>query len=118
LVEDDPGSANALRLLLSYNGYEVILAPTLGESMRKIDPSIDAVILDLMLPDGNGDQLLAHIRKSKLPIRVLVTTAVSDGARIEQVKTLRPEGIFRKPIDLEELLRGLGKGSGSDPNMA
>ena len=75
LVEDDAGSANALRILLSHNGYEVIIAPTLGESMRKIDSSIDAVILDLMLPDGDGGQLLAHIRKSNLPIRVLVTTA-------------------------------------------
>jgi DNA-binding response OmpR family regulator len=108
LVEDDAGSARAMRLLLSHNGYEVIVASTLGEAMRKIDSSIDAVILDLMLPDGDGDHLLAHIRKSKLPVRVLVTTAVSDGVRMDQLKALRPERVFKKPIDLEELLRGLG----------
>jgi DNA-binding NarL/FixJ family response regulator len=60
-----------------------------------------------MLPDGDGMLLLQHIRSQRLPIKVLVTTAVSDPSRMQLVQSLLPEKMLRKPIDLAELLRGL-----------
>ena len=67
----------------------------------------DCIILDLMLPDGDGVGLLQEIRARQLPVRVLVTTAVSDPKRVQHVRSLAPEKMLRKPIDLAELLRGL-----------
>jgi CheY-like chemotaxis protein len=107
LVEDDLTTANALKFLLKSRGYEVTIAPTLAEALDRVGDSVDAVILDLMLPDGDGADLLAHIRRLNLPIRVVVTTAVSDSARIDNLKSLDPHRILRKPVDFPEILNGL-----------
>jgi DNA-binding NarL/FixJ family response regulator len=62
------------------------------------------VILDLMLPDGNGGTVLSAIRAQGLSARVLVTTAVIDSDRLDQVRAMDPEVILQKPIDLPRLL--------------
>jgi two-component system response regulator QseB len=107
IVEDDLTSLNALRLILANRGYDVVPAATLAEALRLLDESFTAVILDLMLPDGDGIEILRQVRGSTMSTRVLVTTASSDISRLERVRALRPDKLLRKPIDLSELLRSL-----------
>jgi DNA-binding response OmpR family regulator len=109
VVEDDLPSSNALRLLLRHRGYEVLQSTTLADAMGKIDGSLFAIVLDLMLPDGDGGKLLEQIRRRQLPIKVLVTTGVNDGDQITRLKNFAPNRLLRKPINLADLLRGLSE---------
>ncbi len=86
------------------------VAGTLGEALRLTRPALDWVVLDLMLPDGDGVTLLKKIRSEKLAIRVAVTTGSADMTRLRTVADLAPEMFLTKPIDLPQLLEGLAEG--------
>src|SRR5882672_6576752 len=107
LVEDDPVSAKSLQFILNGHGFEVVLASTLAEARPLLRTSPTHVLIDLMLPDGDGATLLQTIRDEKLPIWAGVITGVSDPDRIDALKPLNPGFLLRKPIDLDVLLRAL-----------
>jgi DNA-binding response OmpR family regulator len=81
---------------------------TLAAGSALLDQSPDCVILDLMLPDGEGEAILRTIRAERRPIRVVVASAVSDENRLEAVEQLEPDAILTKPIRMGELLERLG----------
>jgi DNA-binding NarL/FixJ family response regulator len=108
LIEDDAISANALRVLLTMHGCEVVIGRSLEQGLDLLRTNPTAIVVDLMLPDGDGIEILTRVRAVNLPIRVVVTTAVGDPARLAAVHRLKPECVLRKPIDLGELLRAIG----------
>lgn len=108
LIEDDAAAANALRVILTLRGCEVKLAPSLEQGLDLLGTNPTVIIVDLMLPDGDGMEILTRVRDANLPIKVAVTTAVGDPARLAAVHRLRPECVLRKPIDVGELLRAIG----------
>lgn len=108
LIEDDATSANALRVLLTMHGCEVSVARSLEQGLDLLHTRPTAIVVDLMLPDGDGIEILARVREANLPIKIVVTTAVGDPARLAVVHRLKPECVLRKPIDLGELLRAIG----------
>lgn len=108
LVEDDRATYAALRGILSLRGWDVRVATSVAEARAELGESIDAVILDLMLPDGSGEGLLPEIRAQFPTIPVAVTTGISDGSRIEAVEQMGATALLRKPITLGELLRVIG----------
>ncbi len=103
IVEDDRTSRDALRKLLALVGHEVAHASTLGDAMTKLSWEPECVILDLMLPDGNGVRLLEQIRRERLPIKVAVTTGANDLDFLDSVARFGPEKIFTKPLDFSAL---------------
>lgn len=104
VVEDDPISASAMSKILSRRGWQVTVAHSLAEGLEKVPAEPDWLILDLMLPDGGGEAILSQIRHAGLSTRVAVTTAVSDPARLEELRRLKPDSVFPKPLDLPRLL--------------
>ena len=115
VVEDDPESYQALSKILKHVGYEVFTAPTLAAATDLLGTEPRFVVLDLMLPDGNGKELLRDIRDRRLPIKVAVLTAVSDPNLLEEVRQLGPEALFGKPVDVPRLLAWLRQG-GAGPS--
>jgi DNA-binding response OmpR family regulator len=108
VVEDDRVSRKALRRLFAARGWDVAEASTLSEGFQALDPPPNCIVLDLMLPDGDGADLLRHVRASGLPSRVVVATGVEDLVRLETVNGLRPDSLVRKPIDFDALCRDCG----------
>jgi two-component system phosphate regulon response regulator PhoB len=105
LVEDDPASVKALEYVLKHAGHEVTSVRTLAEALHHLEQSTpDAVILDLMLPDGDGAIILQRLGASGSQAKVIVTTGVSDPQRLSQVRGLRPAGLLFKPLRTSELL--------------
>jgi DNA-binding response OmpR family regulator len=98
----------ALRAIFTRRGWDVRIAPTIAEARIILPLRPRYLILDLMLPDGDGAGILQQIRTQGLPIRVAVTTGSSDHHRLKAVTDLRPDVILTKPISLPELLQGLG----------
>ena len=108
LVEDHPATRHILARLLRLNGYEVRTAATVSEGLGSLHPEPDCLILDLMLPDGDGEVLLRRVREGGLRTRVVVTTATGDEARLERVRRLGPAALLRKPIDVGEVCQACG----------
>jgi len=107
VVEDDRSTRIALRSLFSRMGYEVTLAATVADGFCLLDPAPDYLILDLMLPDGEGADLLRWVRSAQLPTRVAVTTGMGDHDRLEAVSALQPDGLLSKPVCVSALCRAL-----------
>lgn len=106
LVEDDRATYMALRGIFTLRGWDVTVATTLAEAKSAVDEekNLRAVILDLMLPDGQGEELLAQLRAMPETVPVAVTTGVEDSQRIAEVEKLAPTVLLRKPIALAELI--------------
>jgi DNA-binding response OmpR family regulator len=110
IVEDDPHVVTLLRELLEHEGYDVSVA---GDglagllALRSIDA--DAVLLDIMMPDVDGERLLAQLLEEhdgRLPVPILVITGSPDGARRCR-ELLGDDDVFAKPFDPTKLLARL-----------
>ena len=111
VVEDEADLVSALRVGLGRAGYAVDTALTVAgaEAKLAVEP-YDLVVLDLMLPDGDGFELCRRLRSGELPgssareARVLVLTA--RGALADRVRGLDAgaDDYLTKPFALAELL--------------
>jgi len=118
VVEDDRATRIALRSLFSRMGYEVTTAATVADGFCLLDPAPDYLILDLMLPDGDGADLLRWVRSTKLPTRVAVTTGLCDPDRLEALSALKPDGLLSKPVCVSELCCALSVRKAGTHHMA
>ena len=62
-ADDDPEIREALRLLLSCEGFETVEASCGKEVLELMNHTIDLVILDVMMPEMNGYAVCAELRK-------------------------------------------------------
>ncbi len=60
IVDDDPTSRSALADLIARDGFTTSLAASLAEAREHFDPVPDLVLVDLVLPDGSGMELLSE----------------------------------------------------------
>lgn len=101
LVEDDAGVYQFLIPALSAHGYRVTHARTLAQARQAAGYAM--VILDLGLPDGEGEQFIPHLRAcSDVPI--LVLSARQDEADKVHCLNLGADDYLMKPFGLQELL--------------
>jgi DNA-binding response OmpR family regulator len=104
IVEDDLAGCEVLMRVLHHLGHTAECARTVHQALRQFERFKPThVLLDLMLPDGYGSELLALIRKRNLPVKVAVVTAVGPGRVWDEAMSHRPDLVIRKPWDLAEL---------------
>lgn len=120
VVEDDEILSNGLAVGLDISGFSVEVAQTCDEARAGLRAGgFDAVVLDLMLPDGSGLDILAELRSARSILPVLLLTArdaVED--RIAGLDA-GADDYLGKPFDLDELAarlralmrRGAGRAS-------
>ncbi len=108
VVEDDWRSHSALRKIFTRLGWEVHSAMTVAGGLALLDKKPQGVVLDLMLPDGDGLGVLRTVRAERLAARVVITTGIVDGPRLDEVRRLGPDALLRKPYEFGDLLQALG----------
>jgi CheY-like chemotaxis protein len=112
IIDDDRTHASAIRSILTRKGCEVCATGTVADGVAMLASRPDYIVLDLMLPDGDGADVLRRVREldraAGAPPRVIVTTAVNDEARLREVLALQPHRLLKKPIDLVDLLGAIG----------
>lgn len=106
VVEDEDNIATALEFLLSRDGHRHDRLATGKEAVDRIRRSCpDLVLLDVMLPDVSGYQVLQDVRADPdlAGVRMLLMTA--RGSVVEQRKgmALGADGFIAKPFELAEL---------------
>jgi DNA-binding response OmpR family regulator len=113
IVEDHEPTRRALRGLFRVRGYEVSTAGTVAEALASLDPPPSCIVLDLMLPDGRGEEVLRRVREAEMPTCVAVCTGVDDSARLKAIQRLRPDVFLVKPVDVDAILKTCeGRGAG------
>lgn len=104
MVEDDFALAMGTEYALTSEGYEVVSANTLADARRLYDDSIDLVLLDVMLPDGNGLTLCKELREAGSLVPIIFLTAVSEEVNIVQGLEIGADDYVTKPYRVKELL--------------
>jgi len=106
VIEDEAHLAAGLKLNLELDGYRVITARTLRDATAQLVQAtpIDLILLDIMLPDGDGYSFCRQLRDAGHYVPVIMLTARS--AAEERVRGLNAgaDDYLAKPFDLPELL--------------
>jgi DNA-binding response OmpR family regulator len=106
VVEDEAHLAAGLKLNLELDGYRVVTARTVRDATAQLVQAapIDLVLLDVMLPDGDGYSFCKQLREAGEYAPVIMLTARS--AAEERVLGLNAgaDDYLPKPFDLPELL--------------
>jgi CheY-like chemotaxis protein len=105
LVDDDEMACSLMQNILADKGLDLMTARTVAEGLALLDLRPDYLILDLSLPDGDGRDVLERVRRTGLPIRVVVTTGCYEPQGLDD---LRPDAVLVKPFSVAGLLSGLG----------
>ena len=78
VVEDDPKIAQTLVHVLNDQGFEAIRVETIIEARKALENNVfSAIVLDVILPDGNGFDFCKELRKTN-EIPILFLTSISD----------------------------------------
>ena len=104
VVDDEPQIIRGLRVILTNAGYRVEEATTKKEALDAVSVRPpDAIVLDLVLPDGDGIEVCKDIRRwSQVPIVVL--SAVGDERQKVRALDAGADDYVTKPFGSEELL--------------
>ncbi len=103
IIEDEGSIAEMTKLCLSKNGYYCETACD-GETATKLIEAkhYDLILLDIMLPDMDGFELMEYINQYKTPV-IFVTAKIAVADRVRGLK-LGAEDYIIKPFDIAELL--------------
>lgn len=104
LVEDNEMIVKGLVYSLSKEGFETNIAYNAQEAESKIESNVyDIIILDVMLPDGNGFELCKHIKENK-DIPIIFLTAKDDEKDVVNGFNLGADDYVIKPFRTMELI--------------
>jgi two-component system cell cycle response regulator DivK len=119
IIEDTPDNMKLITFLLNRSGYETIEAETgqKGIELALAEPRPDFIILDIQLPDINGDEVLKIIRSSEVngSIPIIAMTSYAMSGDREKLLAAGCNGYLEKPIDplkvMEQIREILGETS-------
>jgi signal transduction histidine kinase/ActR/RegA family two-component response regulator len=121
LVEDHDVTRRAAMRLLTAAGAQVLEARTGREALHLlVNDQPHVLLLDLMLPDGDGTDILRHMkvhRPASLRCVLAVSGDVRD-ARVSEVKALGADDLIAKPLDISRLLTAIATRLGSGDGRA
>lgn len=106
VIEDNHAILDVITLILQSEAYKVSGLNKSADMMSHIQTfNPDLMILDIMLPDGDGRELLTQIRTNKktADIPVLMISAKYTATTIKHGE-YKPNGFLAKPFDIDDLL--------------
>ncbi|HEY6090210.1 MAG TPA: response regulator [Gemmatimonadaceae bacterium] len=107
IVEDSALVSEAFGILFTEAGYDVDLAATVAEAVeRGTSASVDLMLLDLTLPDGDGLEVLDALRKKgSLPRATIAMTGRNDSESRRRCMEAGCAEVLLKPVPIKDLLR-------------
>jgi two-component system cell cycle sensor histidine kinase/response regulator CckA len=121
VVEDDSAVRTLMRTLLERHGYRVMVAEGPRDALATASvsaPSIDLLIVDVVLRDAPGDALAADIQRLRTGVRLLYISGQSDALAADR-PPLAPAGILlAKPFTPNRLLLAVRQALDTTPDPA
>jgi two-component system OmpR family response regulator len=104
VVDDEPFLREAVAASLRFLGFGVTTAETAADALRLArDQAFDLMILDVMLPDGDGFEVVRRLRRDGFGVPVIFLTARDTEADKVAGLSLGGDDYMTKPFGLEEL---------------
>jgi len=105
IVDDDEDIREIGKIVLESHGYRVDAAKDGLDALEKLEHHrAGLILLDLMMPRMDGEQFLKALRASgKADIPVVLMSGHSEASEI--ARKLETDGLLRKPVDMDVLLR-------------
>jgi two-component system, OmpR family, response regulator len=104
VVDDEPFLRDAVAASLRFLGFDVSTAGTGGDAIRQVrEQPFDLVVLDVMLPDTDGFEIVRRLRRDGCHVPVIFLTAKDTQADKVNGLTLGGDDYMTKPFGLEEL---------------
>jgi CheY-like chemotaxis protein len=108
IIEDNPDLREYLRVALESQEYEVLTAAHGHEALAYLNGHrVDAIVTDLFMPEMDGIETVAAVRKLFPDVRVI---AMSGRAGVDYLPVARELGVkhtLRKPFEIHELIAAL-----------
>jgi two-component system, NtrC family, response regulator HydG len=110
IVEDDPDFAESLAMVLEGRDYDVVLAGSGEEAIKRFqEEDFDVTLMDIRLPGKNGVESFLEIRKMKPDAKVIMMTGFSVEQLIRQAVDNGAYAVFHKPLNIDEILETIEK---------
>jgi CheY-like chemotaxis protein len=105
IVDDEPEIREILSNVLSRQGYTVIEAKSGKEALELVDqgPEIDLVLLDLILPQQGGIEILKELKSRHPQLAVIMMSGLADAEIVRFSSRLGAFDFITKPIDYSAL---------------
>lgn len=110
VIEDDPGIAGLLQIILEQKGYNVSISSDGAIDDKKINnDNVDLILLDYWLPKQNGDQVAKYLKTKKTTknIPIIMMSASNEVADI--AKRAGVDDYIPKPFALDQMLTKVDK---------
>ncbi len=107
VVEDSPTSRKVITMVLAKRGYTIVEAPTGGIALRKMEEiRPDLILLDAMLPDMTGYDILFRLKRDERLKAVPVVMLTAKNNPVDRQKGMKSgsAAYLTKPFDPEKLL--------------
>jgi len=105
LVEDEPKTAEYIKIGLTENGFDVELAANGQKALQEvISKPYDLLITDIIMPGMDGRELVKEVRKTNQDIPVLMLTALGTTEEIVVGFETGEDDYLVKPFEFKELL--------------
>ncbi|RMF60267.1 MAG: response regulator [Calditrichaeota bacterium] len=107
VIEDDFDLLWLISKLLHFHGYKVLTAVTASQGLDFFSRNafkLNAVILDLTLPDASGEELAEEILKVFPEMPIIITTGEDDIAQKNALLNKGVKAYLVKPFDLNSLI--------------
>lgn len=106
IVEDEPAIAESVAYALGRDGFDIETATGVEDAERRVEAAspFDLVVLDLMLPDGSGFDLIGRLRRQGNPLPIIVLSSRDDEAdRVAALET-GADDYVTKPFSPREVV--------------
>ncbi len=104
IVDDEPSMLELLRILLEPEGYELLTASSVEEARGRLgQEKPNLVLCDILMPDGNGLDLLREIKEKTPQTSVVMMTAYTSTKAAIEAMRLGAYDYVSKPFDNDEL---------------
>jgi len=110
VVEDEPHIRNLTKTILEGAGFHVVLAHDGHHGLDEFGRHghyLTAVMLDLTMPQMNGEEVLRHLRQLRPDVRVIVMSGYSEHEMRQRFAGQRVAGFVQKPFGPAMLLATL-----------
>ena len=110
LADDDTAVLDLGREILERAGFRVVAASGGGgavEALRTHGASFDAAVLDLTMPDLDGEETFLRLRELRADLPVLLVSGYDEAHSAERFRARGLHGFLRKPYELEQLVEAV-----------
>ncbi|MCC6677085.1 MAG: PAS domain S-box protein [Phycisphaerales bacterium] len=125
VVDDEPLVLNLVGQALETAGFRVMKASSGPEAIGMLEgeagPGVDGVLLDLTMPEMDGEAVLRRMREMRPGLPVVLMSGYSEGDVLNRLAGVETKSFLQKPFKIEDLIataRGLVGGERANGNMA